>query len=264
MTESHHKLYAAQVTSLTSLMSNTLASLCAMELVCPYLTFDSTVCISLTYYNVYPPHPLLSLTPFGVHPLFQPPPSPPVCHLVAILLLLHSPSFLISHLYSTLYHSISSFPSFNLSPPPRFSSLLSSLHPLSLFSLQFTVPFPLPLPSTHCPPSPLPLLPLSLFSLQRTVPPPIFPPSFCLQLTIPPPLFCPSPFLPSSSRCPSSPLPHPQSLLPPVSSPLLQYGVVQYGLVTINSPGIAYRQACTYYPITCNPLRLAQWLKDLR
>lgn len=176
-------------------------------LVCPYLTFDSTVCISLTYYHVYPPHPLLSLTPFGVHPLFQPPPSPPVCHLVAILLLLHSPSFLISHLYSTLYHSISSFPSFNLSPPPRFSSLLSSLHPLSLFSLQFTVPLPsslafnslspLPssppppfslLPSTHYPPFPLPPLPLSPFSLSLSLlpsPPSPIPAPTCL-LSAPP------------------------------------------------------------------------------
>ena len=138
------------------------------KLLCPYLTFDSTVCISLAYYHVYPSHPLRSLTPFGVHPLFQPPPSPPVCHLVAILPLLHSPSFPISHLYSTLYPSSLPFRHliFHLllvSPPLPFP-LPSSLH----------LPFSLLL-STHCPPFPLPpspFLPSSFNSLSLLPSPP--------------------------------------------------------------------------------------------
>ena len=43
-----------------------------------------------------------------------------------------------------------------------------------------------------------------------------------------------------------------------------QYGPVQFGLVTINSPGLTYRQACTYYPVTCDASRVVQWLKEMR
>ena len=45
---------------------------------------------------------------------------------------------------------------------------------------------------------------------------------------------------------------------------LLQYGPVQFGLVTMNSPGLTYRQACTYYPVTCDAARVHQWLKEMR
>jgi hypothetical protein len=45
---------------------------------------------------------------------------------------------------------------------------------------------------------------------------------------------------------------------------LLQYGPVQFGLVTMNSPGLTYRQACTYYPVTCDGARVHQWLKEMR
>lgn len=45
---------------------------------------------------------------------------------------------------------------------------------------------------------------------------------------------------------------------------LVQYGPVQFGLVTMNSPGVTYRQACTYYPVTCDAAQLVQWLKEMR
>ena len=45
---------------------------------------------------------------------------------------------------------------------------------------------------------------------------------------------------------------------------LVQYGPVQFGLVTMNSPGLTYRQACTYYPVTCDGARVHQWLKEMR
>ena len=44
----------------------------------------------------------------------------------------------------------------------------------------------------------------------------------------------------------------------------VQYGPVQYGLVTMNSPGLTYRQACTYYPVTCDVGRVVQWLNEMR
>ena len=44
----------------------------------------------------------------------------------------------------------------------------------------------------------------------------------------------------------------------------VQYGPVQYGLVTMNSPGLTYRQACTYYPVTCDVARVVQWLNEMR
>ena len=45
---------------------------------------------------------------------------------------------------------------------------------------------------------------------------------------------------------------------------VVQYGPVQFGLVAMNSPGLTYRQACTYYPVTCDAARVHQWLKELR
>jgi hypothetical protein len=48
------------------------------------------------------------------------------------------------------------------------------------------------------------------------------------------------------------------------SSSELKYGPVQFGLVTMNSPGLTYRQACTYYPVTCDGARVHQWLKEMR
>ncbi len=44
----------------------------------------------------------------------------------------------------------------------------------------------------------------------------------------------------------------------------LQYGPVQWGLVTINTTGMCYRPACNYYPVTCDATRLIQWLQEIR
>ncbi|XP_064395033.1 mediator of RNA polymerase II transcription subunit 25-like isoform X2 [Halichondria panicea] len=44
----------------------------------------------------------------------------------------------------------------------------------------------------------------------------------------------------------------------------MQTGPVQYGLVTLNAPGLTYRPVCTYYPITSNPTKLLKWIADLR
>ena len=44
----------------------------------------------------------------------------------------------------------------------------------------------------------------------------------------------------------------------------MQYGPVQFGLVAMNSPGLTYRQACTYYPVTCDAAKVVQWLKEMR
>ena len=73
-----------------------------------------------------------------------------------------------------------------------------------------------------------------------------------------PPFSSSPPFLPSFSS------PSPSAFSPLPLSPHPQYGTVQYGLVTINSPSIAYRQACSYYPVTCDPLKLVQWLGEVR
>ncbi len=45
---------------------------------------------------------------------------------------------------------------------------------------------------------------------------------------------------------------------------LSQTGPVQYGLVTLNAPGLTYRPVCTYYPITSNSTKLLKWIADLR
>ena len=45
---------------------------------------------------------------------------------------------------------------------------------------------------------------------------------------------------------------------------MLQYGPVQYSLVTVNPPGISYRPPCTYYPITCSAAHLMKWLHSIK
>ena len=44
----------------------------------------------------------------------------------------------------------------------------------------------------------------------------------------------------------------------------LQYGPVQFTLVKINSPGIAYRSPCSYYPITSSVPQIHKWLQEVK
>lgn len=39
---------------------------------------------------------------------------------------------------------------------------------------------------------------------------------------------------------------------------------MQYTLIKVESPGIAYRFPCTYCPITSSPAQLLKWLKEVK